>query len=64
MTSRNTVGFIGKLYCGVYIYRLTRFWGALYLWFFKKAYPGFTVGRDAKIWGAFSLQLMEGGYDD
>lgn len=61
MLAEKTVGFLGKLYCGVYIYRLTRFWGAFYLWFFKKAYPGFTVGRDAKIWGAFSLQLMEGG---
>ena len=56
-----TVGFLGKLYCAIYIYRLTRLWGTLYLWFFKKAYPGFTVGRNAKIWGAFSLQLMEGG---
>lgn len=59
--SKKTVGFLGKLYCGVYIYRLTRFWGNLYLRFFILAYPGLSVGRNAKVWGAFSLQLMEGG---
>lgn len=61
MGNKKTVGFWGKLYCGIYIYRLTRFWGGFYLWFFTRAYPGFTVGRNAKVWGAFSLQLMESG---
>lgn len=58
---KKTVGILGKIYCAVYIYRLTRLWGAVYLWFFKIAYPGFVVGKNAKIWGTFSVQLMEGG---
>ena len=61
MARKKSVGFLGKLYCAIYIYRLTRFWGALYLWFFKIAYPGLVVGRNPKIWGTFSIQLMEGG---
>lgn len=59
--SERTVGFWGRIYCGMYIYRLTRLWGSIYLWFFIRAYPGLKVGRNPKVWGAFSLQLMEGG---
>lgn len=62
--AKKTVGILGKLYCGIYVYRLTRLWGILYLRFFKCAYPGLTVGRHPKIWGAFSIQLMEGGRFD
>lgn len=61
MRAKKTVAFLGKLYGGFYIYRLTRLWDVYYLWFSKKAYRDFTGGRDAKIRSAFSLQLMAGG---
>ena len=61
MGEKKTVGFLGKLYCHIFVYWLPILSGLLFLKFFRIAYPGFEIGLRPKIWGRFSVQIFQGG---
>jgi acetyltransferase-like isoleucine patch superfamily enzyme len=56
-----SVSWLGKQYVANWLYRRTRFVGALAVRLHRLMFPGFTIGKRPAVWGWFNLQIAEGG---